>query len=117
MVIHPGGWITNYAHNSVNFVTAGQRVKRGAILAELGSTGISRGPHVHFEFLYKGVMCDPNVLFKPGVRHRSGKISKLKYTTWTNPKQQPKRVQCRARRSHPRSKTVEQETSDPDDAP
>jgi len=117
MLIHPGGWVTNYAHNSVNFVSAGQKVKRGSILAELGSTGISRGPHVHFEFLYKGVMCDPNVLFKPGVRHRSGKISKLRYTKWTNPKKRPDRVQCKPRRRHPSAKTVEQETSDPDDAP
>jgi murein DD-endopeptidase MepM/ murein hydrolase activator NlpD len=117
MVIHPGGWVTIYAHNSVNFVKAGQKVKRGAILAELGSTGVSRGPHVHFEFLYKGAMCDPNVLFKPGIRHRSGKISKLKYTTWTRPKDRPKRVQCKARRSHPSGKSVEQESSEPDSAP
>jgi len=117
MVIHPGGWVTIYAHNSVNFVSAGQRVERGAILAELGSTGISRGPHVHFEFLYKGEMCDPNVLFKPGIRHRNGKTTPLKYTNWTNPKDRPKQVQCRPRRSHPSAKTVEQETSDPTDPP
>ncbi|MEZ4287710.1 MAG: M23 family metallopeptidase [Polyangiales bacterium] len=48
LVIHPGGWVTMYAHNSVNFVVAGQRVDKGSILAEVGSTGISRGPHVHF---------------------------------------------------------------------
>jgi murein DD-endopeptidase MepM/ murein hydrolase activator NlpD len=117
MVIHPGGWVTIYAHNSVNFVSAGQKVKRGTILAELGSTGISRGPHVHFEFLYKGQMCDPAVLFQPGIRHRSGKISPFKYTAWINPKKRPKQVQCRARRSHPSAKTVEQESSDPDEAP
>ena len=57
MVVHPDGFVTMYAHNSVNFVSAGERVKRGGILAEVGSTGISRGPHVHFEFIHAGQNC------------------------------------------------------------
>ncbi len=44
MVVHPGGWATMYAHNSANYVVAGERVPAGGVLAELGSTGISRGP-------------------------------------------------------------------------
>jgi murein DD-endopeptidase MepM/ murein hydrolase activator NlpD len=119
IVIHPGGWVTTYAHNSVNFVVAGQRVPAGGILAELGSTGISRGPHVHFEFIFRGKLCDAEPLFRPGVRHRSGRIEPLRYVTWTDPDERPGTVRCAPRRHHPHSRWVENETpdDDPPDAP
>ncbi|MBN1770723.1 MAG: LysM peptidoglycan-binding domain-containing protein [Deltaproteobacteria bacterium] len=115
IVIHPGGWVTTYAHNSVNFVVAGQRVPAGGILAELGSTGISRGPHVHFEFIFRGQLCDAELLFRPGVRHRNGRIESLRYVTWTDPDDRPASIRCAARRHHPRSRWVENET--PEDEP
>lgn len=101
MVIHPGGWVTMYAHNSVNFVVAGQQVRRGQILAELGSTGISKGPHVHFEFIYDHENCDPAVLFRPGIRHRDGHLTPIEYTSWTNPRKKPRWVKCSKRRNYP----------------
>lgn len=116
IVIHPGGWVTAYAHNSVNFVVAGQRVPAGGILAELGSTGISRGPHVHFEFVFRGQLCDAEPLFRPGVRHRSGRIEPLRYTTWTDPEDRPAAIRCAGRRHHPRSRWVENEVPE-EDAP
>jgi murein DD-endopeptidase MepM/ murein hydrolase activator NlpD len=70
ILIHPGGWITAYAHNSSNLVSVGESIGTGRTLALLGSTGISRGPHLHFEFIFKGNMCNPTPLFRPGVRHR-----------------------------------------------
>ncbi|MBK8409906.1 MAG: LysM peptidoglycan-binding domain-containing M23 family metallopeptidase [Sandaracinaceae bacterium] len=79
LVIHQGGWVTLYAHNSVNFVVAGERVRAGGVLAEVGSTGISRGPHVHFEFMYAGQNCDPAELFRPGLRY-SGSRSRRSAT-------------------------------------
>jgi len=103
MVVHPGGWVTLYAHNSVNFVSAGERVHKGAVLAEVGSTGRSTGPHVHFELIYDGKNCDPAPLFRPGVRHRSGKFSSVEYTTWRVPNKRPKAVQCAQRQKHPLS--------------
>ena len=107
LVIHPGGWVTMYAHNSVNFVVAGERVPRGGILAEVGSTGISRGPHVHFELLFQGRNCDPAPLMRPGVRHRSGAISSsIRKVTWRDPKDVPGEVACQRRRRHPRSRWV-----------
>lgn len=106
LVVHPGGWVTMYAHNSMNFVVAGEQVPRGGILAELGSTGISRGPHVHFEFMYGGNNCDPAVLFRPGVRHGTDRLSPLPYTTWRNAKQRPRGVGCAPRRRHPHSRWV-----------
>ncbi|MBN1653283.1 MAG: LysM peptidoglycan-binding domain-containing protein [Deltaproteobacteria bacterium] len=106
LVIHKGGWVTMYAHNSVNFVKAGEKVAKGGILAELGSTGISRGPHVHFEFIYDGKNCDPAALFRPGVRHRSGKLSPIDPLVWLKPKNKPREIRCAPRRRHPRSRWV-----------
>lgn len=112
ILIHPGGWVTVYAHNSVNFAVAGQRVARGAIIAELGSTGVSRGPHVHFEFIYRGQNCDPAVLLRPGVRHRNGRMSELDYAQWTDADDRPAAVRCAPRRHHPRGRWVIQESTE-----
>ncbi len=109
MVVHPGGWVTLYAHNSVNFVTAGERVQRGAVLAEVGSTGRSQGPHVHFELIYDGKNCDPGPLFRPGVRHRNGKLEPLAYTSWRIPSKRPQVVACARRQKHPIGQSVEAE--------
>jgi murein DD-endopeptidase MepM/ murein hydrolase activator NlpD len=59
LVVHPGGWVTLYGHNQRINVRAGERVDQGQPLAELGSTGRSMGPHVHFELIHEGRNCDP----------------------------------------------------------
>jgi len=103
ILIHPGGWITAYAHNSSNLVNVGERVGTGRTLALLGSTGISRGPHVHFEFIFGGKMCNPSPLFRPGVRHRYGNEFPIKQVVWNPLGERPKEVACKRRRRHPRS--------------
>ncbi|MGF1468143.1 MAG: LysM peptidoglycan-binding domain-containing protein [Sandaracinaceae bacterium] len=116
LVVHPGGWVTMYAHNSTNLVVAGQRVPKGGILGEVGSTGISRGPHVHFELMHDGKNCDPAALFRPGVRHRDGHHSPIERVTWSHADDRPARVRCHPRRRHPRSRWVVHESFDDDES-
>lgn len=53
IIVDHGGYYTLYLHNIKNLVSAGQRVSRGQIIARLGSTGRSTGPHLHFEIRRK----------------------------------------------------------------
>lgn len=56
---HGNGFTTRYAHNKENKVELGDVVKKGQVVALLGSTGRSTGPHVHFEVYKNGRPVDP----------------------------------------------------------
>lgn len=56
---HSDGSITLYAHNSRNHVRRGQQVRQGQLIADMGSTGFSTGPHLHFEIHRGGRAVDP----------------------------------------------------------
>jgi murein DD-endopeptidase MepM/ murein hydrolase activator NlpD len=65
-VDHGNNLITRYAHASRLLVKKGDLVKRGQKLAEVGSTGRSTGPHLHFEVLVQGVPQDPQKFLSAG---------------------------------------------------
>ncbi len=63
VVDHGNGLVTKYAHNRVNRVATGDRVGTDTIIAEVGSTGRSTGPHLHFEVQYEGRKVPPQTAF------------------------------------------------------
>jgi murein DD-endopeptidase MepM/ murein hydrolase activator NlpD len=56
---HANGLETRYGHNSLNVVKEGDVVRKGQVIAKLGSTGRSTGPHVHFEVRRNGEAVNP----------------------------------------------------------
>jgi len=62
---HGNDLITRYAHASRTHVRKGDIVRRGQHIADVGSTGRSTGPHLHFEVLVNGVPQDPQRFLLP----------------------------------------------------
>ncbi|MGL5346510.1 MAG: murein hydrolase activator EnvC family protein [Peptostreptococcaceae bacterium] len=59
MIQHDDGKVTLYAHNSQLLVSNGDRVQKGQAVTQIGSTGMSTGPHLHFEVRINGNHTNP----------------------------------------------------------
>ncbi len=71
---HANGLETRYAHNQRNIVTEGDLIHKGQVIAKLGSTGRSTGPHVHFEVRRNGEAVDPMRYLDLSERSRIAKL-------------------------------------------
>ena len=59
IINHGSGITTLYGHSSTMLVESGQRVTKGQLIAKAGSTGVSTGPHLHFEVRINGATTNP----------------------------------------------------------
>ena len=66
VITHDGNWSTVYGHLSARRVQLNERVESGMIIGNVGSTGESTGPHLHFEVRSRGEARDPEPLIPKG---------------------------------------------------
>lgn len=65
VIAHPGGYETLYGHLKSQAVSLNDRVSSGTLLGQVGTTGMSTGPHLHFEIRRQGHPQDPVPLLSP----------------------------------------------------
>ena len=75
---HPGPYASSYSHMHKIKVRKGQKVKQGQIIGTVGTTGLSTGPHLHYQFWKNGRFVDPMKVDLP----RTQKLESTEKTTF-----------------------------------
>lgn len=75
---HPDGVVTTYSHMSrfVRDIAPGTQVRQGQVIGFVGSTGLSTGPHLHFEVLINDDFVDPMTIYVEGGVRVTAKVEK-----------------------------------------
>ncbi|MEY2952253.1 MAG: hypothetical protein RLZZ401_340 [Pseudomonadota bacterium] len=74
---HGNDLLTRYAHASRVLIKKGDLIRRGQKIAEVGTTGRSTGPHLHFEVLVQGVFQDPQKFLSAGNKQPKALVAQL----------------------------------------
>ena len=91
-VDHGNDLVTRYAQASKVLVKKGDLVKRGQKIAEVGTTGRSTGPHLHFEVLVQGVPQNPQKFLAAGRAATGSAVARGVLNSTGQPdKRQPRR--------------------------
>jgi len=64
IISHANGFFTVYGHNDTNLVDVRELVEAGQVIAKVGTTGVTTGPHLHFEMWQNNKLLDPTELIK-----------------------------------------------------
>ena len=64
IIDHQNGYLSHYYHNQDLFFDKGDKVLAGDVIAKMGNTGMSSGPHLHFEIWKDGIPINPNTFFE-----------------------------------------------------
>ena len=73
IIDHENGYYSHYYHNEENFVKRNERIEKNTVIAQLGNTGMSSGPHLHFEIWKDGKPINP-LSFFPDYSKKSDKL-------------------------------------------
>ncbi|MGS1016228.1 peptidoglycan DD-metalloendopeptidase family protein [Allosphingosinicella humi] len=80
-IAHAGGIQTSYSHMSRFVVQAGTQVKQGQVIGYIGSTGLSTGPHLHYELYRNGAAINPaTVKFTTRAQLSGGELARFRST-------------------------------------
>lgn len=76
LIQHANGYVSSYSHQSTisDGVIEGARVKQGQVIGAIGSTGLSTGPHLHYELIVNGTKVDPLRVRLPEGKTLSGDV-------------------------------------------
>lgn len=74
LIRHANGYVTSYNHQSAiaKGVTVGAKVRQGQVIGYVGNTGLSTGPHLHYELIVNGTKVDPLRVRLPGGKSLEG---------------------------------------------